>query len=377
MSFRDNLQYLRTQRGMTQEQLAMLLGVSRQSISKWESEKAYPEMDKLLTICDLFGCTLDDLVLGDVHQPGSGAESSRRSVANAETAPSVEASDIQGVQAFNTMAKPVPTQNRPDAGLHGIAPTGNTLAKDMTGYDVHMNHFAWQVSLGVAAIILGVAVGLLASDEHIFATSSVGDFLLVLFIIVGVVAGLAFLIPGGIEHGEFRRRHPYVEDFYTEADRSQASKQLALGLVGGIGLILLGVVSVVLSGQMTGDEEAGWPVSILLVAVSIGVWSMIFFGMRFGKLDLGEYNKEAELERERNSGTDDEKAWGNIKGSVNGIIMLLATIIGLVLMFAGRSFGPWAQTLFWLAWPVGGLLCGIVSMIIDIIRDRDKVRRTR
>ena len=66
MSFRANLQYLRAQRNMPQEQLAMLLGVSRQAISKWESEKAYPEMDKLLMICDLFGCTLDDLVLGDV-----------------------------------------------------------------------------------------------------------------------------------------------------------------------------------------------------------------------------------------------------------------------------------------------------------------------
>ena len=41
---------------MTQEQLAMLLGVSRQAISKWESEKAYPEMDKLLMLCDIAGC---------------------------------------------------------------------------------------------------------------------------------------------------------------------------------------------------------------------------------------------------------------------------------------------------------------------------------
>ena len=38
----------------------MLLGVSRQAISKWESEKAYPEMDKLLMLCDMFGVTLDD-----------------------------------------------------------------------------------------------------------------------------------------------------------------------------------------------------------------------------------------------------------------------------------------------------------------------------
>lgn len=73
MSFRANLQYLRAQRNLTQERLAMLLGVSRQAISKWESEKAYPEMDKLLMICDLFGCTLDDLVLGDVSRPATSA----------------------------------------------------------------------------------------------------------------------------------------------------------------------------------------------------------------------------------------------------------------------------------------------------------------
>ena len=77
MSFRTNVQYLRSQRNMTQEQLAMLVGVSRQAVSKWESDKAYPEMDKLLAICDLFGCTLDDLVLGDVRQPGSGQRASR------------------------------------------------------------------------------------------------------------------------------------------------------------------------------------------------------------------------------------------------------------------------------------------------------------
>ncbi|MDO4538371.1 MAG: helix-turn-helix transcriptional regulator, partial [Coriobacteriales bacterium] len=66
MSFRDNLQHLRATRNMTQEQLAMLMGVSRQSVSKWEAEKAYPEMDKLIKLCDLFDCTLDDLVKGDL-----------------------------------------------------------------------------------------------------------------------------------------------------------------------------------------------------------------------------------------------------------------------------------------------------------------------
>lgn len=66
MSFRDNLQYLRAERNMTQEQLAMLLGVSRQSVTKWEAERSYPEMDKLLKMCQIFDCSLDDLVQGDL-----------------------------------------------------------------------------------------------------------------------------------------------------------------------------------------------------------------------------------------------------------------------------------------------------------------------
>lgn len=68
MSFRTNLQYLRAERRMTQEQLAMLLGVSRQSVTKWEAEKSYPEMDKLIKMCQIFECSLDDLVTGDVSR---------------------------------------------------------------------------------------------------------------------------------------------------------------------------------------------------------------------------------------------------------------------------------------------------------------------
>ena len=44
MSFRDNLQHLRGTRDLSQAQLATLLGVSRQSVAKWEAEKSYPEI---------------------------------------------------------------------------------------------------------------------------------------------------------------------------------------------------------------------------------------------------------------------------------------------------------------------------------------------
>ena len=65
MSFCDNLQHLRSSRTMTQEQLAVLAGVSRQSVTKWEAERACPEMDKLFKLCQIFDCSLDDPVSGD------------------------------------------------------------------------------------------------------------------------------------------------------------------------------------------------------------------------------------------------------------------------------------------------------------------------
>lgn len=76
-NLRENLQYLRAQRGMSQSQLAARLDVSRQSVAKWESEKSYPEMGKLIKICEIFGCSMDDLVRGSLASAespiGSGA----------------------------------------------------------------------------------------------------------------------------------------------------------------------------------------------------------------------------------------------------------------------------------------------------------------
>ena len=68
MSFAENLQFLRKQKEITQEQLAEILEVSRQSVSKWESAQSYPEMEKLLQICGLFHCNMDTLMQGDVSK---------------------------------------------------------------------------------------------------------------------------------------------------------------------------------------------------------------------------------------------------------------------------------------------------------------------
>ena len=62
MSFADNLKMIRKEKGLTQEQLAEILGVSRQAVSKWESNNGYPETDKLIVIAKKFGVSLDYLI---------------------------------------------------------------------------------------------------------------------------------------------------------------------------------------------------------------------------------------------------------------------------------------------------------------------------
>lgn len=187
MSFKDNLVYLRTSNSLTQERLAVLLGVSRQAISKWESDHAYPEMDKLLTICQVFDCGLDDLVQGDLTHP-----SPRDS----------------GENSTHPTSTPVKTL--------GVAAQPKT--EDFTGYDQHWRSFAWRLGVGIGLIVAGLAAAAATSD---LLPQALADFGAFTSLALGTVSGLAFVIPAGLSHGQFRRLHPFVEDFYSEADRAR------------------------------------------------------------------------------------------------------------------------------------------------------------
>ena len=62
MTLGTKLSKLRKENNYTQEQLADILGVSRQAVSKWESDTTYPETEKLLKLGDLYKCSMDYLL---------------------------------------------------------------------------------------------------------------------------------------------------------------------------------------------------------------------------------------------------------------------------------------------------------------------------
>lgn len=65
MSLGTTISRLRTEKKLSQGDLADTLGVSRQSVSKWETDSSVPELDKLVKLSQLFGVTLDELVMGE------------------------------------------------------------------------------------------------------------------------------------------------------------------------------------------------------------------------------------------------------------------------------------------------------------------------
>lgn len=105
MSIGQNLQFLRRMRsGMTQEDLAEKMGVSRQTISKWETGEAMPEMDKAMELCAFFSCTLDALFREDM---GAGGDS-------------YSGMQIQRVEAFSYVSHIVISREPEEDAIAGI-----------------------------------------------------------------------------------------------------------------------------------------------------------------------------------------------------------------------------------------------------------------
>ena len=67
MSLGKNIQYLRKQKKITQEQLAEMISVSRQTVSKWEADEITSELNKLIVLSDVFSCKLDAMVKEDMN----------------------------------------------------------------------------------------------------------------------------------------------------------------------------------------------------------------------------------------------------------------------------------------------------------------------
>lgn len=231
MSLAENLQYLRAREGVTQEQLAERLDVSRQSVSKWESAASYPEMDTLLKLCDMFQVDMDTLLRGSVE---------------------------------------------------------NSLSEDTAGYDRFMTLYARKIAGGVSAIVGSVALWSFLSALGLSEMLGTAMLLLV------IAAAAVVFIASGMEEEHFRKKHPVIPDFYTEPQKERFHRRYIWYIAGGVGAILLGVVMMVLAFTVLPEKEPyeSYMGAAFLVIVACAVYFLIYGGMLEDKYNIAKYNRQ-------------------------------------------------------------------------------------
>lgn len=248
MSFRENLQALRSSKNMTQEQLAVLLGVSRQSVAKWEAEKSTPELEKLNAIAKIFGVSLDELINGEISFTKTGVNKTDK------------------------------TQR----------------AQDVIGYDAFRKKHSVRISLGIALIIFGVFFSGTVSElssYNIGLSKDMIDIMSGLVMSLFIILGLVSLIPSGLKFSEFRKAHPYVENFYNKSDYTHVRKLFFASLIVGISLLF---ISLMLMLAFT-DAYPAESLAAFAVLVACGVGLITYGVMRLSALDIDEYNIQSEM----------------------------------------------------------------------------------
>ncbi len=231
MSLAENLQYLRAREGVTQEQLAERLDVSRQSVSKWESAASYPEMDTLLKLCDMFQVDMDTLLRGSVEK---------------------------------------------------------SLSEDTAGYDRFMTLYARKIAGGVSAIVGSVALWSFLSALGLSEMLGTAMLLLV------IAAAAVVFIASGMEEEHFRKKHPVIPDFYTEPQKERFHRRYIWYIAGGVGAILLGVVLMVLAFTVLPEREPyeSYIGAAFLAVVACAVYFLIYGGMLEDKYNIAKYNRQ-------------------------------------------------------------------------------------
>ena len=303
MSFGTNLQFLRDRAGMTQEGLAEALQVSRQSVSKWESDTSFPEMEKLLVLCELFHTDLDTLLRGDVRE---------------------------------------------------------RFQSDTVGYDRFMNWFSNWIAVASGLTILSVG-GALA----LYGAVGMPENWVAAVLISGIAVAVAILVIVGMRYDRFEKEHPVLQDFYTKEQRERFLNRypflIALPIVG----FFLAVVWLILLGERAeqlGERAEAILVGVFLTAVALGVAVLVWAALRKGKYDIAQWNKQHDPSPEA---VAQRKKVGKVCGAIMLAATVVYMILGFGSMaLEGDYGGSWGWAWGWIVYPIAGVICALASHLL-------------
>jgi len=312
---------LRKKEGWSQEELANRLNVSRQSVSKWESEVSNPEMDKIIMLSELFNVTTDYLL-----------------------------KDYNKVELYESMKE-------------------DTILPKYVSYDEvigYMDNFkreSKRIAFGVLLCILGV-VGVVfisgtADMKSLMATEEIQltTGLVFMFICIAIAVGMFIISGNRSEQYSYLSSSPLsldksikskVQDEYREF-QPKYNKLMTISVV----MIILAVLPLIIGGIMGSSDYvlvSFTALLLLIVMVSSSVLTRISIVMGGYKtlLNMANFSQEAIAEKQKFE-------------SINSIYWSIAVAI-----YLGWSFYSGAWHITWMVWPVAGVLSSIIPEVIKL-----------
>lgn len=325
MILADKIVTLRKRAGWSQEELAAQLGVSRQSVSKWEGAQSVPDMQKVVQMSRLFGVTTDYLLKEELGEP-----------------------------------EPAPAES--DAPLRCVT------MEQAADYLAQRQAAAPKLALATLLCVLSpVALLLLAalSDRPGAALSenaAAGIGLCVLLVLVAAAVAVFITCAAQVKAYAFLESEPFETAYgvtgMVRERRAAAAPEHTRGKVAGTVLCILSAVPLFIAVCLDGSDllYVG-AVCLLLVLAGVGSALFVYGGVYQAAMD--RLLEEGDYVRPR-------KRQNGVVGAISSIYWLTVTAAYLL-----WTFGPWwdAQPQnTWILWAAAGVLYGAVMALVRLLR---------
>lgn len=335
MTFSEKLVGLRRKAGLSQEELASRLEVSRQAVSKWESGQTLPDLERAAALSRLFGVSLDYLLKEELEAP---------------EAPQPEPA-----------APP-----EPEKPLHRVSPEEARQVLELSRAAAQKMALATGLCIvSPTALILLAAL----SENSWFAlgeAQAAGVGLCVLFVLVAAAVEL-FLRCGALTGAyAYLEKEPIEQEPGVEAwvrrQREAFWVEYHNGNIWGTVLCILSMLPIFAAMVFAGpDWSYALAMDLLLVLVAIGCVSFVRVGTPWAAMN--KLLEEGDYTRER-------KALSGCLARLSGGYWLVITAVFLYCTFGPN--GNWNPMDYWLVWAIGGVLYGALAAFLRLLPQKQR-----
>lgn len=319
MILADKIMNLRKQQGMSQEELAHQLGISRQSVSKWESGASIPDLDKILKLSDLFGVSTDYLLKDEIEEI-SYSESSASLDDNIDSE-IVKSVSVEEANAFMDLYERVSKKIALGVTLCVLSPIFIILAGGLCSFagmeDTASEDFLSGIGVAILLSIIAVAVSFfirygMQLDKYEYMEKE--------------KLSLQYGVQGIVE----KKKEEYEETFRDTMVRSTL-------------MCIFGIIPLIVGGALNLDGFIlVLLVDLLLVLIAIACYGFVRAGMIYSSYQMLLQQGDYDVKTKR--GNKKAEAW-------SGAYWCLVTAI-----FLGVSFITKAWDMTWIIWAVAGVL---------------------